>query len=196
MKERRNSHEKGLKIILLGNSGVGKTSLCNRWVKGNFDTSVPQTIGTSNSIKDVITDNGVLTISLWDTAGQEQYKSITPLYSRGAHAGIIVAAIDDMNSFQSLTSWLELLNSSSEHQIPAILAVNKIDVFSKIDEELAETVDLYKTHFNSLCYVSAATGEGVETLFREAAIIANDNDINSRTATVTLKEKKSDRSCC
>lgn len=160
------------KVILLGNSSVGKTSLAIRWLRNNFDEVVRPTIGATNSIKEIHTQGRTLRITLWDTAGQEQFRSITPLYVRGAKCGIIVVAQNDPDSFQSINTWLELLNSSEE-QVPAILAINKTDLENPGTEDL---IELYKTKFKSFFLVSAKTGDNVEQLFKSSALIADESN--------------------
>ncbi|OHT11917.1 small GTP-binding protein [Tritrichomonas foetus] len=160
------------KIVLLGNSGVGKTSLVMRWTTGNFQQSIKTTIGSNHQRKTVTIDKYDVDLYLWDTAGQEQYRALTPLYTRSASAAIITASIDDEGSFEALQTWIDLLSSSCQRTPPMILAVNKIDLMNQPEAVQLSTEEIearYLPLFSSIFFVSAATGEGVDTVFMQAA---------------------------
>ena len=164
--------EQVYKVIMLGNSGVGKTSLVSRWVRDEFSDGTRPTIGASNFIKDIEIDSKNVKVTLWDTAGQEQFRAITPLYIRGTKAAIICASQCDIESFQNIDQWLELL-VLQDKTTPAILAITKSDV--EPFPQLEERVELIKSKFSSMFIVSAKTGENVNNLFRSAAILAIKN---------------------
>src|SRR3569832_832702 len=99
-----------VKVVILGDSGVGKTSLVIRYVRGTFQPFQEPTIGAAFvSYKETIDDedltDNVVTFKLWDTAGQERYHSLTPLYFRGAHVALLVFDICRLHSFQTLQQW-------------------------------------------------------------------------------------------
>jgi small GTP-binding protein len=177
------------KVVLLGNSGVGKTSLAHRWIHGSFDPTILPTIGPTNTTQTVDIGTKKVQIALWDTAGQEQFRSIVPLYMRGARSAVIVAAVDSPESFDSLRDWLELLNSVHEEPVQAVLAVNKTDMRDPLDSEISEFVERNRAKFASCLFVSALTGDGVKQLFREAAKIAEDGIAGGSGAS---SEQKSD----
>jgi small GTP-binding protein len=183
------------KIILLGDAGVGKTSLANRWLLGQFDPRVHPTIGASHTFREVNIDGQPLKITLWDTAGQEQFRSMTPLYARGAACAIVVAAALSTDSFDSIPYWLELVSSAQEPPIPAILAVNKFDLVDESDDKLTNLIELYKGHFTSLFCVSAITDLNVDCLFREAVLVAA-RPMGETTENHTISENEERRACC
>lgn len=184
------------KVVLLGNSGVGKTSLATRWLNSTYDPLVKQTVGASNAHREVTVDNRVVRIALWDTAGQEQYRSITPLYMRGAKCGIIVAAVDSQDSIDAIPSWLELL-SSVQDTIPAILAINKSDLLNgDQEEEIVKVIELYKEYFQELYIVSASSGDNVDQLFKKAAQVADEIPAAQEVRFPAMVEGKSERACC
>lgn len=184
------------KVILLGNSGVGKTSLATRWLNGSFDESSRPTIGASNYLKELQTDDGKIRVTLWDTAGHEQFRSITPLYVRGAKVGIIVASVTDLDSFDAISSWIDILNQNQEVNVPSVLAVSKIDIEEPIPED---KIEMIKPRLAGVYFVSAKSGEGVENLFRECAILASKQPKNTLPKQIIVEENKTlkkSKTCC
>jgi small GTP-binding protein len=161
------------KVVLLGNSGVGKTSLAHRWVHDAFDPAILPTIGPTNTTRTVDLGDRQVAVALWDTAGQEQFRSIVPLYMRGARGAVVVAAVDSPDSFDSIPEWLELLSSSQEKAVQAVLAVNKTDVKDPLDPQISSAVETHRAKFAACFFVSALTGDGVKQLFREVARVAD-----------------------
>jgi small GTP-binding protein len=161
------------KVVLLGNSGVGKTSLAQRFLSKDFDPSISSTIGPMHSTSTIDVDGIGVNINLWDTAGQEQFRSIVPLYIRGSRSAIIVASVDSIESFHSIPGWVELLNSSQEEPVRALLAVNKTDLRDPLCPEISPLVDSHRRLFAACFFVSALTGDNVEHLFREVARLAS-----------------------
>ncbi len=101
------SHRKKvlLKIIILGDSGVGKTSLMNQYVNQRFSKQYKTTIGADFTTKEVMVDDKLVTMQIWDTAGQERFQSLGVAFYRGADACMLVYDITKPKSFESLTNW-------------------------------------------------------------------------------------------
>jgi small GTP-binding protein len=160
-------------MILLGNAGVGKTSLAYRWTQGRFSPNIIPTVGVSSMFNEVTVGTRAVRITLWDTAGQEQFRVMMPLYIRDAKAAIVVAAADNADSFHAIPTWLDLISGTQEEPIPSILAVNKSDVLDPLTaDEPAKLIDLYRSHFEGFFCVSALSGAQVDDLFKEAARVA------------------------
>eukprot|EP01127_Copromyxa_protea_P003274 TRINITY_DN1310_c0_g1_i6.p1 TRINITY_DN1310_c0_g1~~TRINITY_DN1310_c0_g1_i6.p1 ORF type:complete len:141 (-),score=17.42 TRINITY_DN1310_c0_g1_i6:474-896(-) len=95
------------KVVLLGSSGVGKTSIVIRYVQSAFAADQQATIGASFWTKRLHFVDNSITLQIWDTAGQERYRSITPMYYRGAQAAILVFDVTNIESFENAQSWIE-----------------------------------------------------------------------------------------
>lgn len=183
-----------VKVIVLGNSGVGKTSLANRECYNSFSAQIPQTIGTAHLKTLVPLGDTLVELKIWDTAGQEQFASLVPLYARGAEVCILVAALDDAKSLEDLDVWRERLYSSGEDP-PIVVAINKCDIpgpegrQDKIREQFSDT-------YPNMFFVSAKTGDGVKELFTAAASEAQ-KQTKANTAVVEEMPKPSDgKKCC
>lgn len=128
-----NSHQKSLlKVVVLGDAGVGKTSLVKQYVHGNFDPVYKPTIGADFLTKDVNLSNGKLKLQIWDTAGQERFRSMAVSFYRGADACVLVYDICDAASFQNLEMWMkEFLENVggdiSTDGFPFVVLGNKAD---------------------------------------------------------------------
>jgi small GTP-binding protein len=139
-----------------------------RWSTGLYNKSQSPTIGANCQRKQVLLRGDRVNVALWDTAGQEQFESLTPLYSRAAAVAIIVASVDKESSFERLDHWADLFGQScgsGEEVPPIILAVNKMDIL-KQRGPMTEDIDAkYRSKFADIFFVSAVTNENVEHLF-------------------------------
>ncbi|RXW18433.1 hypothetical protein EST38_g7427 [Candolleomyces aberdarensis] len=121
-----------LKVIILGDSGVGKTSLMNQYVNKRFSNQYKATIGADFLTKAVDVDNQQVTIQLWDTAGQERFQSLGVAFYRGADCCVLVFDVNSLKSFQALESWrdefLIQASPSDPENFPFVVLGNKVDV--------------------------------------------------------------------
>ena len=125
-----------LKVVLLGDGGVGKSSLMNRFVSGKFDSQSFHTIGVEFLNKDVSVEGQSYTLQIWDTAGQERFKSLRTPFYRGSDLCLLVYAVDDVQSFKNLAMWrkefLYYADVREKDNFPFILLGNKIDVNERV----------------------------------------------------------------
>jgi len=125
-----------LKVVLLGDGGVGKSSLMNRFVSGKFDSQSFHTIGVEFLNKDVTVEGQSYTLQIWDTAGQERFKSLRTPFYRGSDLCLLVYAVDDVESFKNLAMWrkefLYYADVREKDNFPFILLGNKIDVNERV----------------------------------------------------------------
>ncbi|KAH0792959.1 Ras-related protein Rab-13 [Histomonas meleagridis] len=148
-----------IKIVLIGDSSVGKTSILIRWAHGKFENTV-QTIGVDFRNK-VVERNGIkYKAQIWDTAGQEKFKSITKSYFQKAQGIILAYDVTSISSFEHIPTWIESIKESCSTQVPIIIIGNKIDLEEKVNRDDA----LYFANANNCPFfaTSAANGEGIE----------------------------------
>ena len=155
------------KIVVVGQAGVGKTSLLYRYVDSMFPEEHYSTIGVEHKIKTLQIDGKLVKLQMWDTAGQERFHSLAVTYFRGAQAAMLVFALDDAKSFEKLSVWLDI---ADEKQIDyKILVGNKCDIQPpQVSEELIRAfLDTRKDiHYVE---VSAKTGQSVDNAFVKMA---------------------------
>jgi small GTP-binding protein len=158
-----------LKLVLIGESGVGKTCMITRFIDEVFSFDKQSTIGGTFSSKLVKCGNGKnLKLEIWDTAGQERYRSVTKMFYKDANAAILVYDITNKNSFDQLQNyWAEQVKESSPKNIIIAIAANKCDLFDKevVDEKTAR--DYAKSIGAIFSLTSAKSTAGINDLFIE-----------------------------
>ena len=128
-----------LKIVIIGDSGVGKTNLLKRFVSNVFTENTKATVGVEFMTKSYKINKHIFKIELWDTAGQERYKSITAVYYKGAKGALIVYDTTSKPSFDDIDKWLNEIRDKSSNDIKLMIIGNKIDLkeFREVPNELA-----------------------------------------------------------
>ena len=157
------------KVVILGASGVGKTCLGLRFVKDQFVNYTASTIGASFLVKELVFNNQKMTMQIWDTAGQERFRSMAPLYYRGAVAAILVFSITDEGSFEKLKEWVRELKLNHPPDEPLVLAIacNKADMAEQRVVSY-DTASKYAASIGALIFeTSAKSNTGVTDLFHE-----------------------------
>ena len=178
-----------MKIIILGDSGVGKTSLMNQYCNKRFSNQYKATIGADFLTKEVTIDDKLVTLQIWDTAGQERFQSLGVAFYRGADACILVYDITNEKSFEQLNSWRDEFLTQANPRDPDNFSF--VVIGNKVDKETERRVP--KTKATQWCKskgskpipyfeTSAKEAVKVEAAFLEAAQTAlvqesnNDND--------------------
>ena len=160
------------KVIVIGNSYVGKSCLVNSALKNKFVDGYSSTIGFDYCSFYVKINNDVIKLQIWDTCGQEIYQSLISNFYRNSSLAIMVYAINDKASFENLDIWLKDLKKDASPDIKTILIGNKCDLESqrKIKKHVAET---YAKDFNFLNFfeTSAKTGFNAQKVFINSALI-------------------------
>jgi len=118
------------KLLLIGDSGVGKSCLLLRFSDGTFNESFISTIGVDFKIKTIELDGKKIKLQIWDTAGQERFQTITSSYYRGAHGIIVVYDITDQKSFDNIHKWLKEIDNFAGASVLKLLVGNKCDLES------------------------------------------------------------------
>ena len=160
---------KGIKLVLIGDSGVGKTCIISRFTKNSFDVNPGSTIGASYASKTIEipgTDES-LDLDIWDTAGQERYKALTKIFFQGAKMAVLVYDITRKKSFESIQNeWLRVLKDNGDPDIVTAVAGNKSDLYEQEEVSEQEARDFAKSIGAIFCLTSAQNNSGINELFR------------------------------
>jgi Ras-related protein Rab-1A len=129
------------KIIIIGNSGVGKTSIMNKFADNKaLSKEYISTIGVDFRVRTIVIDGQRVKLQMWDTAGQERYKTLTTTYYRNAHGIVLMYDITNADSFRQLSEWNELIEKYAPPNIPRMLIGNKSDsVIREVTTEAGST---------------------------------------------------------
>ncbi|CAL6089013.1 Rab1a [Hexamita inflata] len=182
-----------IRLVMLGESYVGKTSLLYRYMSNCFYENPASTITASFYKKRIVDQTIPTNIQLWDTAGQEKFQSITPLYYKNADIIFIVFSVDSFKSFEKAVSTIDQVRQQ-KNKPNIILLGNKSDLDNKVKEQ-AESFSAITSY--PLFWVSALNGNGVQEKFNQAI-----NDVNrkqtevKKTKLVKEVEKESTKWCC
>ena len=157
------------KIITLGESGVGKTSIIRRYIHNIFDENNLSTIGLNFSFKEVkLKDGNIINLKLIDTAGQEKYRALAKSYFKNVDAALFVFAMNSQESFDNIKNWIKLFddNHNGKTGIPKYLIGNKSDQEREVNDDLIEQL---KNEYKDYKYfeTSAKNNDGIENLFKE-----------------------------
>jgi Ras-related protein Rab-8A len=131
-----NGYDLMAKVVLVGDSGVGKTNLLLRYVNDQFFANSAQTIGVDFKVKTIELDGKRMKMQIWDTAGQDRFRSITAIYFKGATGIILVYDVTDERSFNNLENWMERIDQSAASNVKIILIGNKSDTHER-DKEVS-----------------------------------------------------------
>lgn len=158
-----------IKVIIIGEAGVGKTSLVKKFVSGRFTSDYRVSIGANLFVKELILDSDIeVTIQIWDIAGQEKWIKMRHLYYRGAHGALFVGDLTRGDTFKQLKEFWNPDLKKYCGDIPKILVVNKVDlepIVSNSDiEELSQNINVKAT-----ISTSAKNGQNVEEAFHQIA---------------------------
>ncbi|XP_064416718.1 ras-related protein Rab-13 [Latimeria chalumnae] len=157
------------KLLLIGDSGVGKTCLIIRFAEDNFNSTYISTIGIDFKIKTVEIDGKKIKLQVWDTAGQERFKTITTAYYRGAMGIILVYDITDEKSFENIQNWMKSIKENASAGVERMLLGNKCDMDSKRKVQKDQAEKLAKEHNIRFFETSAKSSVNVEESFNALA---------------------------
>ena len=196
------------KIILVGDTSVGKTNIINKYIKNEFKEDFYSTIGVEFSHKQFMVDNHKIKAQIWDTAGQERYKAITRAYYKGAKGAFIVYDITRKETFNNIDKWRNELISSCNKEVTIMLVGNKCDMEEKREITKEQGEEKAKSFGFSFIETSALSGEnlekGFEMLIKEIYLkykveqrgSDNSNDFGGGAEEIKIGKTNKNKKCC
>lgn len=196
-----------IKIIVVGDSGVGKTNLINRFASDKFDTNSKATIGVEFVYKTLKINKEVIKVEVWDTAGQERYRAITSSYYKGAKGAIIVYDLTNEDSFNNVESWMNEVIKKGQKDMQFLLLGNKKDLVNdrRVTEErgIEKARELNMHLFEASALEKTNVNEAFNYLMREIYLEIRiqknneNNELNIDQAGIALNiNKNKKRKCC
>jgi Ras-related protein Rab-8A len=175
-----------IKLLTIGDSGVGKSSLLLRWA--NADTSMVKssmpTVGIDFKFKNITVDGERVKVHVWDTAGQERFRTLTATYYRKAQGVLLVYDVTNRESFNNVRNWMSQITINAEVGISVYLVANKLDLVEKRVVSFEEGEALAKEFKTSFMEVSAWSGQNVNESFLALALMAKERLDNGANESV------------
>ena len=196
------------KLLLIGNSSVGKSSLLFRFVENVWDDNFVPTIGVDFKLKTLEVNGKKVKLQIWDTAGQERFKNITASYYRGGNGVLVVYDITDRESFENLNSWLIEIEKNANKNVYKLLIGNKCDLEEKRKVTYQEGKDFATSNGMQFIETSAKTAAKVQEAFelltneiiktsmnKEKGMEKKDKAVHLSSGTSDISTKKNS-GCC
>ncbi|OHT00055.1 small GTP-binding protein [Tritrichomonas foetus] len=158
-----------LRVVTIGEESVGKTSITKCFIDNAFNPFEPGTIGANYQQYSHTVNGETIDVQIWDTAGQEKFKSLAPIYFRNAAAAVVVFSLTSKSSFNKLQDWINSFTEIVGSSALIVLAANKSDLLGEIEVEMSEAKEWAESRNYPLYVTSAKTGEGVRDLFIDLA---------------------------
>lgn len=182
------------KVVLVGSSNSGKTSIIQRYVNNQFNMNLCPTVQAGYFEKSLSFDNREISLEIWDTAGQERFHSITPIYYRDAAAGIIVFDVTDINSFSKSKQWVSELRNTNP-SIYLIMIGNKLDLQAIRVVSNGDAVGFCEENGITYFEGSAKTGMGINEIFCDIGLKLSESKAFIDASSLCINENKN-KGCC
>jgi len=197
------------KLLLIGDSGVGKSCLLLRFADNTYTDSYISTIGVDFKIRTLDIDGKTVKLQIWDTAGQERFRTITSSYYRGAHGIIVVYDVTDKVSFNNVKQWLGEIDRYACQSVNKLLVGNKADLVEKKVVDYNESKEFADSLGISFLETSAKSAQNVEEAFltmtrqikervsqRPDGPAKPSGSVNISTNSKKIKDGKGSKKCC
>ena len=186
-----NGYDMIFKIVLIGDTSVGKTNILSKYLTDEFDPESKATVGVEFGTKNFKIENNIVKVQIWDTAGQERYRSITNAYYKGAKGALLVYDITNKKSFDNLDKWISDLKINGDEKISIVLLGNKSDLENQrviSTEEGKNKAELFKFAFME---TSALNGNNIERAFDELIkeVYRDNHELFEKQAKVEMNDK-------
>jgi len=152
------------RIVLIGETQVGKTSIIQRYLRGHCAVEQKSTIGAVFHTHDIEANGHRVSLQIWDTAGQERYKALGPIYYRKSHVAIAVFDLTRAETMKLLEGWIKAFRENADDTY-VIIAANKSDMEGKITITQEETIEWAQSQNAECIWTSAANGIGIDSIF-------------------------------
>ena len=187
------------KLLIIGESGIGKTCLLLRFTDDSFTANHLTTIGIDFKIKIINLEGKLIKLQIWDTAGQERFRTITKTYYKGAHGIILTYDVTDQNSFKNTRNWIKQIEANAQTSVKKVLVGNKCDKPDRVvtEEEGKKLADDYSMSFFE---TSAKTNQNVNEVFNYLTKeILKSNEVKqdeNRGKELSKNTKSNKKGCC
>ena len=191
-----------IKLMVLGDSSVGKSSILTKYCKNEFMSKYITTIGIDFQIKYLNINNKRIKLQIWDTAGQERYRVVTKNYFNTSNGFVIIYDITSRESFNNINNWMEQIESMVGDRVKCMIFGNKNDLVSERKVQKEEGEELAKRYNCSFFETSAKEGNNIEEGFKSITLEIIEKLKNSKVkkdnGTTILKSKKNKqkKNCC
>ena len=197
-----------LKVVVVGDSGVGKTNLIKRFVSNTYNPNTKATVGVEFLSKSYKINDQVFKIEIWDTAGQERYKSITAAYYKGAKGALIVYDITQKDSFENINKWMSEVRDKSTKDLKILIVGNKTDLVNERQVSTEEALSKAKELESPVMEASALDGNNVKAAFydllkemykeikKKIDIVESQNTGGKDGVQLNTNEEKEKKGCC
>ena len=197
-----------LKLIVLGDSGVGKTNIIKKYINDEFSTDTKATVGVEFFYKTFKINNDIIKLEIWDTAGQERYKSITSAYYRGSRGALIVYDITRVSTFESIERWIAEINEKVTGSLKMLVIGNKVDLEEERKVSIEEALDKAQSLNVPLLETSALESTNIDKAFKlllkemykefknQQNIEKKENKSKSEGLSLDVNNKKKKSRCC
>ena len=181
-----------IRVMLIGDSNVGKTSIIKRYCNNQFSPSYISTVGIDFETKYLRLNGKIINLQIWDTAGQERYKVLAKNYYKNSDGFIIVYDITDKKSFNNVANWITQIKDSASENVKCVLLGNKCDLEELRQVDINQGKDLANNYHLKFYETSAQKGNNIQKVFTDLVkgFLNDDNFVNdSERSSISTEQR-------